>query len=264
MRPKLNMQIQFLGAHNIESSQTRMSCLLIDGVLALDAGSLTSNLTFEAQTQLKAICLTHAHYDHLRDIPALGMNLYLYGSQVKIGATQAVYDALARYLTNEELYPNWFATKGARPATLKFVLLQAYQPQQVEDYTVTAVPVVHSIPAVGYQVTSGNGRTIFYSGDTGTGLAHCWRHINPQLLIMETTASNRWEDSIGRGTKHLTPRLLHQELTDFRRLKGYLPRVLLVHMNPDVENEIKTEVDEVARELDTQIDLAYEGMQLEI
>jgi hypothetical protein len=43
------MQLRALGAHNMESKDTRMECHLIDGVLALDAGSLARSLTFEEQ-----------------------------------------------------------------------------------------------------------------------------------------------------------------------------------------------------------------------
>ena len=36
-------------------------------------------------------------------------------------------------------------------------------------------------------------------------------------------------------TGHLTPELLKQELVTFRELKGYLPEVVAVHMNPAFE-----------------------------
>ncbi len=73
------MKVQFLGAHNCESLETRLVSLLVDDVLALEAGGLTSGLSFVAQLKLKGILLTHDHYDHIRDIPMLGMNLSLSG-----------------------------------------------------------------------------------------------------------------------------------------------------------------------------------------
>ena len=89
------MDIHILGAHNCESQKSRLISLLIDEVLAIDAGSLTSNLSFEAQQKLKAVLLTHQHYDHVRDIPALGMNFYLEKATINVYATQPVYDALS-------------------------------------------------------------------------------------------------------------------------------------------------------------------------
>ncbi len=78
------MRIKLLGAHNTESLETRMSGLVIDDVLALDAGGLTSSLTLAAQQELKAVLVTHQHYDHIRDIPALAINLYASGKTIPI------------------------------------------------------------------------------------------------------------------------------------------------------------------------------------
>ena len=47
------MKIKFLGAHNFESRDSHFVSLLIDDVLAVDAGALTSNLTFEEQKNLQ-------------------------------------------------------------------------------------------------------------------------------------------------------------------------------------------------------------------
>ena len=41
------MELRVLGAHNMESNHTRMESHLIDGVLALDAGSITRALSFD-------------------------------------------------------------------------------------------------------------------------------------------------------------------------------------------------------------------------
>ncbi len=78
------MNIRFLGAHNCEWPKTRLISLLIDDVLAIDAGALTSSLSLEGQQKIKAILLTHQHYDHVRDIPTLAMNLFLSGATTKV------------------------------------------------------------------------------------------------------------------------------------------------------------------------------------
>ena len=88
------MKVRFLGAHNCETASTKLVSLLVDDILALDAGGLTSSLSIEAQLKLKAVLLTHHHYDHIRDVPALGMNALFYETSVPIYSTQAVRDAL--------------------------------------------------------------------------------------------------------------------------------------------------------------------------
>ena len=43
------MRVRVLGAHQLETRDTRLTSFLIDGVLAVDAGSITSGLTLEEQ-----------------------------------------------------------------------------------------------------------------------------------------------------------------------------------------------------------------------
>jgi ribonuclease BN (tRNA processing enzyme) len=256
------MKVQFLGAHNCESQETRLVSLLVDDVLALEASGLTSSLSLAAQLKLKGVLLTHHHYDHIKDIPMLGMNLSLSGVSIGIYSVTPVYDALTAHLLNDELYPNYFKRPRSNPV-FKFITVEPLKTFQIENYSVLAVPVSHSVLTVGYQITTADGKTIFYTGDTGPGLPDCWKRVSPQLIIIEVTASNKLDD-LCRQSGHLTPNLLRQELVTFRELKGYLPQVVTVHMSPMLEEEIRPEITAVARDLNCQITLGYEGMELRL
>jgi ribonuclease BN (tRNA processing enzyme) len=256
------MKIRVLGAHNCERQNFRMISLLVDGVLAIDAGALTSGLSLEEQKRIKALLLTHQHYDHVRDVPALAMSLFLGGATTRIYSIPATLDILARDLMNDQIYPDFRRKPEQRP-TVSFTVLEPNKAETIEGYTVLAVPVNHSVPTVGYQVTAADGKTFFYAGDAGPGLAECWRQISPQLLIIEVTASDKYSEwAVGSG--HLTPSLLKQELAGFQKVNGYLPRVLAVHMNPALEEQIAAEVAAVAQELDCSITIAREGMEISI
>jgi len=256
------MNIQVLGAHNCESQGSKLVSLLIDDALVIDAGGLTSSLSFPAQQKLKAILLTHQHYDHIRDIPAVAMNFFLRETTINIYSILPVYNALAAHLLSGELYPNFLEWPEGNP-TIKFTIIEPHKAEQIEGYSILATEVNHPIPTVGYQVTSPDGKIVFYTGDTGPGLAGCWEYVSPQLLIIEVTVPDRYEE-FARKTGHLTPSLLKQELISFQELKGYLPRVVVVHMDPRFEKEIEAEIAVVAEALDNSINLAYEGMQLHL
>ena len=68
------MRVRVLGAHQLETRDTRLTSFLVDGVLAVDAGSLTSGLTLEEQESVEAILITHQHFDHCRDLLTFGLN----------------------------------------------------------------------------------------------------------------------------------------------------------------------------------------------
>ncbi|MDI6815202.1 MAG: MBL fold metallo-hydrolase [Dehalococcoidales bacterium] len=256
------MDIQVLGAHNCESQNSKLISLVIDNALAIDAGGLSSSLSLPAQHKLKAILLTHQHYDHIRDVPTVAMNFAFQGSTINIYSTQPVYDALSTHLLNGSLYPNFLEWPQQKPA-IKFTIIEPGKLEQIEGYNILPVPVNHSDLTVGYQVTSPDGKAVFYTGDTGPGLIDCWQKVLPQLLIIEVTLPNRSEE-YARESGHLTPSLLKQELTSFQELKGYLPQVVLVHMSPNLEKEIEAEIAAVAKALNNSITLAYEGMQLHL
>ncbi|MCD6299737.1 MAG: lactamase [Dehalococcoidales bacterium] len=256
------MDIQLLGTHNLESQSSKYISLLIDDVLAIDAGGLTSSLSFEAQQKIKAILLTHQHYDHIRDVPTIGMSLALWGNTTHIYSIAPVYQALATHLLDGKLYRKFLELPEGNP-TFKFTVMEPGKTEQIEGYNVLAVPVNHIVPAVGYQVTSIDGKVVFYTSDTGPGLAGCWEKVSPQLLITEVTVSNKHEE-FAEAKGHLTPALLHQELISFREVRGYLPQVVVVHMTPWQEKEIEAEIAVVAEELDSSITPGYEGMRLHL
>ncbi len=255
------MKIRFLGAHNCETKDTRLISLLIDDVLAIDAGGLSSSLSLEAQHKIEAVLLTHQHYDHVRDIPMLGMNLFLGGASTTVYSIPKVLEVVEDNLMNEVIYPA-FRFKVPDKPIIKFGVVEPNKPQKILDYEVLPVPVKHSVPTVGYQLTK-DGKSFFYTGDTGPGLAECWEKVSPQLLIIEVTASNQFTEWAAEGG-HLSPALLERELVDFKKLKGYLPRVIIVHMSPHLEKDIAAQVAGVAKRLDASMTLAHEGMEINL
>jgi ribonuclease BN (tRNA processing enzyme) len=254
------MKVRLLGAHNLESATTSLSCVLVDDILAIDAGGLTHNLSFPAQYNLKAILLTHHHYDHMRDVPAICMNFGMVGLPLDIYAPGTVYEALSSRWLNGDTYPKFLGWPAANPR-INFTELEPCRSKEIACYSVLPVPVKHQIPTVGYQVTSPGGKSVFYTGDTGPDLAECWQQINPDLLITECSAPNRFEEAY-RRRGHLTPGMLQTELASFRELKGYLPQVVLIHINAGLEAEIAGEVAAVAEALQHPITMGREGMEI--
>ena len=254
------MIVKFLGTHNAESKNTRLVSFLIDEVLAVDAGSLVSELTFPEQAKIKAILLSHGHYDHIRAIPAFAFNNS--DRTTKVIATPQTLEILSSHLIDGVVYPEFTSEASfLRKAVIQLVPVELFQRQNIEGYEVVAIPVQHPLDSVGYEITSADGKTLFYTGDTGPGLSSIWDNISPQLVIAEVT----WPNSLAKAAKdagHLCPEMLKRELIEFRRIKGYLPKVAIIHLSPQHEPEIEREIKEVAKSLGATIDIAHEGEEL--
>jgi ribonuclease BN (tRNA processing enzyme) len=257
------VKLRFLGTHNAESKDTKLISILIDDVLAVDAGSLASELTFSEQRKIKAILLTHGHYDHIRGVPAFAFNNP--NHTTRIFATPHTLKILTSHLVDGVIYPKF--TKKIpfflEKPSLKLVALEPFNPIEIEGYQVLALPVNHTILTVGFEISSKDGKKVFYTGDTGPGLSAIWEHVSPQLIIVDVTFPNRLENR-AINAKHLCPKMLKKELVEFRRVKDNFPQVILIHLSPKYKNEIKEEVKEVAKDLKISIDIAYEGEELTI
>jgi ribonuclease BN (tRNA processing enzyme) len=255
--------IRFLGTHNAESKDTKLASFVIDNILAVDAGSLASELTFSEQEKIKAILLSHGHYDHIRGIPAFVFNNP--NHTTKVYATSQTFKILSSHLVDGVIYPKF--TKKIpfflEKPSLKFVDIEPFESIKILDYKVLPLPVNHTVITVGFEITSKDGKKLFYTGDTGSGLSALWDHITPDLIIMDLTFPNRLENR-AINSKHLCPKLLKKELIELHNVKDYFPKVVLIHLSPKDEEEIRKEVNEVSKELNLTIDIAREGDKISL
>ncbi len=255
------MEVQILGAHSTEAEGLRLASFLIDGILALDAGGLTASLSLPEQQKVRAILLTHHHFDHTRDLVTLGANGATFPKPVDIYALSHTLDIVNSCLLDGRMYVDFSKWPSKEKPFLQMKIVEPLQKQNVQGYDVLPVLVQHAVPSVGYQVVSKDGKSLFYTGDTGPGLTACWQHISPQLLIIEVSGINKVQDFL-RSVGHLSAQLLKDELIQFRQVKGYLPHVVVVHIPPQFQSEVEQEVEDVARELGISMDIGYEGMKI--
>jgi cAMP phosphodiesterase len=253
------MNIRIVGAHASAAGIAGCMSILVDGKLALDAGSLGA-LTLEEQGELEAVFISHRHFDHLRDLPLLALNLFRMEKAVAVYGNNMVIDSLKNHVFNRDLYPRFHEIPASRP-TLGLKPLVAGVTEQVAGYEVSAVAVNHDGDSAGFYVAGTGGDSFFYSGDTGPGLCPVLQRFSPRRLLIEVTLPNRY-DGYAQKTGHLTPGTLHDELCRFRRLRGYLPEVVAVHLDPTLESEIRHELGLVADNLGVPIQVAYEGLEL--
>jgi hypothetical protein len=83
------------------------------------------------------------------------------------------------------------------------------------------------------------------------------------MLLIEITGLNSMGEAM-RGLGHLTPNLLIEELQQFRKLKGYLPRVITAHVPTLWEDKLRAELAEASKRLGSELEVGYEGLTVEL
>ena len=256
------MKLRVLGAHNVESRHTRMESHLIDGALALDAGSLTRSLTHEELRGIRAIILSHRHFDHVKDLLPLGIAVRNEGVTIDVYAIQDTVEAVTETLMNGRLFPDFLSSPSAEAPTFRMRTVEFYQPFDALGYTAMAAPVPHSVPAAGFQIADGE-LSLFYTGDTGRGLGDAWEHVAPDVLLTEVTFGNENEAG-ARAAGHLTPKLLMDELNRFKAIHGRAPRVVVSHINPAWEDAVRRELAEITEATGQAFTISEADMSIDL
>jgi len=257
------MQVRIVGAHQAETSQLRFTTLLIDERLVIDAGSLASGLSLAEQLAVENVLLTHQHWDHVKDLGAFGYNLFGAGQAVTVYCTDEVREVISRQLFPSGFWMDFFTGPLAGQPVFLHRRVAPGGVLAVGGYRVLPITVPHTVPTLGYQVTDAAGRRVLYSGDNGPGCGAYWAVAEPHVLITECTMPTAMtEDAAAHG--HLSPATLEEALAVFLRQRGYLPHVVVVHLNPFHEDQIRAELGDVARRLGCVIDVGREGMALTV
>ena len=258
------MKVRVLGAHNLEVGHARHTCFLLDGIIAIDAGSLVTSLTAEEQLNIRTILLSHRHFDHVRDVPSLGLATLDQSETISLHSLPETLEAVSTRLMDGVLYPN--LTKDLTGSGPKYRPLPVTPGEafSVQGYEVRPIAVPHAAPTVGYVVHQPQGSSFAYCGDTGGGLLPFFEDPSrPDPLFIEITFSDRMEDR-AQLTGHLTPNLFRREISEAAKKGLRIPRIMIVHRNLDHEAEIGEELPQMGLDLGIDVSFAQEGQTVDV
>lgn len=257
------MKIKILGAHSTESNLHRMSSILIDDVIAMDAGGLTSALSHTAQNKIQVVFITHQHFDHTRDLITLGANRAPGSTAITVFALGDTLEVVKSHLLNERMYLDFTRWPSLENPIYKLVPVIPYERFKFQNFEIFPVPLKHSVPSVGYGIKIGNSKSLLYTGDSGPDFIEIWLKTSPELIITEVSFPDRFEELCKRA-QHICPKFLREGLVQFYNSKKYWPRVIAGHISFLYEDEIRSEISNLATELGVSIDLAAEGMEIDL
>ena len=235
------MRIQVLGSSGGELLGHGSTCFLVDGRLALDAGALTSRLGLDELDRVDHVLVTHAHLDHVKDVPLLAdLMVGRRRRPVTVHASKGATATLRRSLFNGRLWPDFTRIPSAHRPVVRLETFPYGDPFRIGPYAVTAVKVRHTVESSGFVVRRG-ASSFAISGDTGPTTAF-WRLVSraPGLraILVELSFPSRMQRLADRSG-HLTPRTLVGELAKVER--DPVP-VYLYHLKPAFMAELKAEV----------------------
>jgi len=238
------VELRVIGCHGGETPKHRTCAFVVDDVLAIDAGSLTSGMEIAAQARLAAVVVSHAHLDHIRDLATLADNrCQLRAPTLEVAGTRATLDTLRRHFFNGVLWPDFSEIPSGGfggPPTIAYRELLPEVPAQIAGKTVRAVLVEHTIETASF-IIEGAGGALAYSGDTGP-TDRMWEVLNAQpdlrALLMEVSFPDR-EQRLATVSGHHTPRTLALDLAK-HHAPADLP-TLLYHIKPVFQPEVERE-----------------------
>lgn len=235
------IQIEVLGCHGGEMAGYLAPSLLIDKKIMLDAGSFSSQMTFEQQMKIDHVLVSHAHCDHVKDL-ALFADLIIGHRRkpVKVHASPGAMKVIRGDFFNNRFWPDFFKLPNPDNPVLRQAVFKPERPFQVGRLTVRAIPVSHPVESMAFIIRGPTG-TFVYTGDTGP-TRKLWRAVNRvrnlKLLMIETKFPNDLQ-VVADAAGHLTPRTLAEEL---KKIDAAGVPIELYHLKPDRMRDLEKEI----------------------
>ena len=230
------MRLRVLGCAGGSAPEAHLSCYLIDDVLAVDAGALTTTLDFHAQRRVQDVLLTHGHLDHVWTLPLFLANRFggdavrcrLYGSSYTL-------ETVRQHLFNDRIWPDFTEAVRESIPLVQFIPLDPGDTAPILDFQISTCALVHAVPSQAYRIRKG-GKSLLVCGDTYStdalwAFANDTKDLAAVLIECSFPARHEW---LAKASLHLTPRLLGLEL---KKLKANVP-VLVTHIKPEDAAEV--------------------------
>jgi ribonuclease BN (tRNA processing enzyme) len=239
------VRLRILGCSGgIGGRHLRTTSMLLDHDILIDAGTGVSDLSLTELSLIDHVFITHSHLDHVSSIAFMvdtvgGMR----ANPVTVYAQPATIEILRNHIFNWSIWPDFTQIPTAAKPFMRYEPIQVGQEVEIKGRKITALPAIHSVPAVGFQLDSGRSSLVF-SGDTTTN-DELWRVVNKidnlKYLIIETAFCNR-EKELAVLSKHLSPSMLAEELAKLERSA----EIFITHLKPGEIELTMQEVEECA------------------
>ena len=235
------MKVRVLGCSGAIAKECRTTSFLIDSDVLVDAGTGVGDLTLAEMRTIDHVLLTHSHLDHIAALPLMvdavaGQRT----TPLQVHALPGTLKALRDHVFNNVIWPDFSRIPTPEAPFITFHDISVGQTLTITGKTIEVMPAVHTVPAVGYAITSGSGCWVF-TGDTERNPAFWTRlaELNVAALVIETAFSNR-EKELAQKSLHLSPSSLAEELKNIGQGRRF--PIYITHTKPAETDLIMSEI----------------------
>jgi ribonuclease BN (tRNA processing enzyme) len=234
------MKIRVLGGHGGLAPGFSTTSFLINEHLLIDAGSVASAISIEAQSKIDHILISHSHLDHIKDLAFLCDNCFgLRPEAFKVFTHQTVINIIKQHLFNDTIWPDFTLLPTAKKPTMTFLPLEPEVTNTIGDYQVTAVKVQHQNDAMGFVVEKDEVAVLF-TLDTGP-TERIWevarKFKNIRAIFTEVSFPDALQN-VATLSDHHTPKSL---LAEISKMPPAVP-IILTHVKPNFKEVIGEEI----------------------
>ena len=236
------MKVEVLGCSGGIGKGFRTTSLLVDEECLIDCGSGVGDLTFSRLNRIKTLFLTHSHLDHIAFLPFLVDTAFdaLLEKPLTVYLQADTLDVLKTHIFNWKVWPDFAALPNADHPALRYRVIKPDDSVELDGRIIEAIPVSHTIPAVGYRVESPTGAAFAYTGDSSENDSF-WQGLNAHSRLDHLFAECAFPDR----AKILAGKAGHYHSSMLVRDLGKLnlrPQISIAHMTPEMEVEIMQEL----------------------
>ncbi|QCU90339.1 HD domain-containing phosphohydrolase [Thiomicrorhabdus sediminis] len=233
--------IEVLGAHGSASSTEHCCSFKLGKHILVDAGHVVVPLGDDC-ANIEHVLLTHAHFDHIRDLPFMVETYFMQRSKpLKIYGLSQTLQAVKMHMFNDVIWPAFQNIKHPvyDKNCIEFIEIETKRPFYLQDIEFEAFSTNHVEGACGFIIRHENKACIL-SSDT---------YLSEDLTEAITTTENltslfievsfpSYMSGLAEVSRHLTPKTLQQQLSAIEKPID----VYLFHLKPCYEKQIKEEI----------------------
>jgi len=234
--------IKVLGAYGGKATNMQLTSLQLSKEVVLDAGNLVEGLG-NGIKNINHIFITHSHLDHILDIGFLiDATFDIRKIPLKVYGRKETLTNLKKHIFNWEIWPDFTQINlvDSDLKSIELIEIELNEVVEVDGCKIKAIKNNHTISSNGYIIEK-EDHALLFTSDT-----YCcdeiWEEVNNNskitTVIIDVSFPSRL-DQLAFDSKHLTPKLLKEEL---KKLKRNDVKIHINHIKPFCRNEVIQEI----------------------